>query len=61
MNMFYIEYEIVLHDDQNDVPFCNRMNRRHHCNYVIDNDMQDVLRRQNILLFKVEVQDSRFT
>ena len=59
--MFYIEYEVVLHDDQNDVPFCNRMNQEHHCNYGIDNDMQDVLRRQNIFLFKVEIHDSRFT
>ena len=52
--MFYIEYEVVLHDDQNDVPFCNRMNQEHHCNCGIDNDMQDVLRRQSIIC-------SRFT
>ena len=49
MNIFYIEYRVVLHDVQNEVPFCNRMNRRHHCDCVIDNDMLDVLRRQNII------------
>ena len=60
MNIFYMEYRVVLHDDQNEVPFCNRMNRIHHRDYVIDNDMQDVLQRRNILSFQVEIQDSRF-
>ena len=60
MNIFYIEYRVVLHDDQNEVPFCNRMNRIHRRDYVIDNDVQDVLRRQNILSFQVEIQDSEF-
>ena len=58
--MFHIEYRIVLHDGQNEVPFCNRMNRIHRRDYVIDNDVQDVLRRQNILSFQVEIQDSEF-
>ena len=60
MNMFYIEYRVVLHDDQNEVPFCNRMNRMHRRDCIIDNDMQDVLRRQNILSFQVEIPDSEF-
>ena len=51
--MFYIEYEVVLHDGQNEVPFCNRMNQEHQRNYGIDNDMQDVLRRQSIICSRV--------
>ena len=63
MNIFYIEYRVVLHDDQNEGPFCNRMNRMHRRDYVIDNDMQDVLRRQNILSFrsKSQIQNSKLS
>ena len=46
MNIFRIEYIVVLHDDQNEMPFCNWTI----CNrywYLDTIDMQGVLRLQN--------------
>ena len=47
MNIFCIGYRVVLHDDQNEMPFCNRTI----CNrywYQKSIDMRDVLRLQNM-------------